>query len=146
MSSLKQIECAHVEKQHVYCALLRWNKNKGFSYFPKLTHGDFCYLPASSFMKTVGFSTMMSQCPSSIGGKSISEYVCSSAYLQKSISIQHCQQICKKKNKLQHLIKCILSDKAGPAQIFLFKYQMQACSHYSILLFTNETERARKQT
>lgn len=73
----------NVEKEHLYCVLLRWNKNKGFSYLLKLTNVDLGYIPASSFMKTVGFSTVMSHCPSSIGWKSSSVYDCSSAYLQK---------------------------------------------------------------
>lgn len=45
-------------------------------------------VPASSFMKTVGFSTIMSQCPLSIGWESSCVYVCSSAYLKNAKYIQ----------------------------------------------------------
>lgn len=41
------------------------------------------FIPASSFMKTVGFSTIMSQCPLSNGWESSCVNVCSSAYLKR---------------------------------------------------------------
>lgn len=66
------IQCVASNKLNVYCFLLRCNKNKGFSEVFrwqrfKLSCVSRCYLPASSFMKTLGFSMTMSQCPSSMG-------------------------------------------------------------------------------
>lgn len=134
-------------KEHVYCFLLSCNKSKRFSCLLrlqdfKLSHVNLCYLPASSFMKTVGFSMMMSQCPSSMGWKSSSVYVCSSAYLQKQHirPTQYCKLSALTWYRWHTVEKTnITSPKHSTFKLwFPFLLKLPCCSHCTTPLSVND--------